>query len=318
MGLVQTIIVVFGVIAIAYAAAYFKLLDERVGDGLSEFVFMIAAPLLLFRTMVTADFHGAAPWSLWIAYFSGVIVAWAASDLAIKYIFGRDNRAGVVAGVSGAFSNLVFLGMPLVLGVFGHDGFAILSLIVAIHMPTMMAASICLHEIATRRDGIVSGEGRLTAVIRSFFTSMLRNPFVLGILGGWLWRLTGIEMPQVADSLIQTLGSVAGPVALFAMGMGLKKFGVSGNLAPALVMSIIKLMLMPAAVLAAVWLIGLPPFTAKIAVISAALPAGVNSYLIATRFGVGQALASSSTVMGTALSAVTLAFWVSIATYIFG
>ncbi len=47
MGLIQTIIVVFGVIAIAYAAAHFKLLDERVGDGLSDFVFMIAAPLLL-------------------------------------------------------------------------------------------------------------------------------------------------------------------------------------------------------------------------------------------------------------------------------
>jgi malonate transporter len=36
MGLVETIIVVFGVIAIAYAAAHFKLLDERVGDGLSD------------------------------------------------------------------------------------------------------------------------------------------------------------------------------------------------------------------------------------------------------------------------------------------
>jgi len=109
MGLIQTIIVVFGVIAIAYAAAHFKLLDERVGDGLSDFVFMIAAPLLLFRTMVTADFHGTAPWSLWTSYFIGVIFAWAASDLAIKLFFGRDNRAGVVAGVSGAFSNLVFL-----------------------------------------------------------------------------------------------------------------------------------------------------------------------------------------------------------------
>jgi hypothetical protein len=169
MGLVQTILIVFGVIAIAYAAAHFKLLDERVGDGLSDFVFMIAAPLLLFRTMVTADFHGAAPWQLWIAYFTGVIVAWAVSDLAIKMIFGRDNRAGVVAGVSGAFSNLVFLGMPLMLGVFGQDGFAILSLIVAIHMPIMMAASITLHELAMRRDGVFEGEGHIALVVLSFF-----------------------------------------------------------------------------------------------------------------------------------------------------
>ncbi|MGH7002613.1 MAG: AEC family transporter [Alphaproteobacteria bacterium] len=318
MGLVQTIVVVFGVIAIAYAAAHFRLLDERVGDGLSDFVFMIAAPLLLFHTMVTADFHGAAPWALWLAYFSGVVIAWAASDLAIKLFFGRDNRAGVVAGVSGSFSNLVFLGMPLVLGVFGQSGFAILSLIVAVHMPLMMAASISLHEIAMRRDGVFEGERHLAAVATSFFSSLLRNPFVLGILAGWVWRLTGLPMPQIADALIQTLGSVAGPVALFAMGMGLKKFGISGHIAAALVMSAIKLMLMPAVVLAAAWLLDLPPFTAKIAVAGAALPAGVNSYLIATRFGTGQALASNSMVMATALSALTLAFWISVVTYIFG
>jgi malonate transporter and related proteins len=318
MSLIQTIIVVFGVIAIAYAAAHFKLLDERVGDGLSDFVFVIAAPLLLFRTMVTADFHGAAPWILWVSYFSGVVIAWVTSDLAIKYMFGRDNRAGVVAGVSGSFSNLVFLGMPLVLGAFGQNGFAILSLIVAVHMPIMMAASISLHEVAMRRDGVFNGESHLTAVVTSFFRSLLRNPFVLGILAGWLWRLAGLPMPQTADALIHTLAGVAGPVALFAMGMGLKKFGVSGNIAAALVMSVIKLLVMPMVVLAAVWLLGLPPFTAKIAVVSAALPAGVNSYLIATRFGTGQALASNSMVMATALSAVTLVFWVSVVTYIFG
>jgi predicted permease len=318
MGLIQTIIVVFGVIAIAYAAAHFKLLDERVGDGLSDFVFVIAAPLLLFRTMVTADFHGTAPWSLWTTYFIGVIVAWAASDLAIKLFFRRDNRAGVVAGVSGAFSNLVFLGMPLMLGVFGQNGFAILSLIVAVHMPVMMAASITLHELAMRRDGVFKGESHWIAVIGSFFNSLLRNPFVLGILAGWIWRLLGLRMPDAADALIETLSGVAGPVALFAMGMGLKKFGISGNMAAAVVMSAIKLVLMPAVVLGAAWLIGLPPFTAKIAVVAAALPAGVNSYLIATRFGTGQALASNSMVMTTAFSALTLTFWVSVATRIFG
>jgi malonate transporter len=318
MVLVQTIIVVFGVIAVAYAAAHFKLLDERVGDGLSEFVFMIAAPMLLFRTMATADFHGVAPWGLWTAYFTGLAVAWALSDLAVKVIFRRDNRAGVVAGVSGAFSNLVFLGMPLMLGVYGQDGFAILSLIVAIHMPSVMAASITLHEIALRRDGVFQGEGNLRTIVVSFFKSLLRNPFVVGILAGWLWRWTGVQLPSLVDSMVQVLGSVAGPVALFAMGMGLKKFGISGHLAASLVIAMIKLFVMPAIVLGVALAIGLPPFTAKIAVVAAALPAGVNSYLIATKFRTAEALASNSMVIATALSAVTVVFWATVATHFFG
>ncbi|MCE3519477.1 AEC family transporter, partial [Escherichia coli] len=89
-------------------------------------------------------------------------------------------------------------------------------------------------------------------------------------------------------------------------------------LAASLVIATIKLFVMPAVVLGLALAIGLPPFTAKIAVVSAALPAGVNSYLIATKFRTAEALASNSMVIATALSAVTMVFWVTIATHFFG
>ncbi|RCS25355.1 AEC family transporter [Phyllobacterium salinisoli] len=318
MGLAGTIFIIFSIIFIGYAAASLRVLGEATGDGLSDFVFVVATPLLLFRTMISADFHGSAPWALWVAYFSGVVGAWLVSHGAIRTVFGRDRRAGVVAGVSGAFSNLVFLGMPLMLGVFGHEGVAIISLIISVHMPSMMATSIALNEWATRRDGIGHGETHLTATIKSFFRSLLRNPLVIGILSGWAWRFSGLEMPQFASTLIDTLAGVAGPVALFAMGMGLKKFGISGNVRAAFLTATIKLMLMPAVVLAVAWALQLPPLTAKVAVTAAALPSGINSYLIATRFGTGQALASTSMVIATGISALTLGLWISIATHVFG
>ena len=57
------------------------------------------------------------------------------------------------------------------------------------------------------------------------------------------------------------------------------------------------------------WLLGLPPLTAKVAVAAAALPSGVNSYLIAVQFGTGQALASNQMTIATACAVVTTAFW---------
>ena len=53
-------------------------------------------------------------------------------------------------------------------------------------------------------------------------------------------------------------------------------------------------------------------------VASAALPSGVNSYLIAIQFGTGQALASNQITIATALAVVTTAFWLSVAQAIFG
>lgn len=318
MGLAGTIFIIFSIIFIGYAAARFRVLSEAAGDGLSEFVFVISTPLLLFRTTSTADFHGSAPWALWVAYFSGVVGAWLISHGAIRAVFGRDRRAGVVAGVSGAFSNLVYLGIPLMLGIFGQEAVGTISLIISIHMPSMMAASIALNEWATRRDGVGQGETSLIATVKTFLNSLLRNPLVVGILSGWVWRLSGLEMPEFASTLIDMLAGVAGPVALFAMGMGLKKFGISGNVRAACLIATIKLMLMPTIVLAIAYLLDLPPLTAKVAVTAAALPSGINSYLIAMRFGTGQALASTSMVIATGVSALTLGLWISIATHVFG
>ncbi|WP_439272434.1 AEC family transporter [Pseudochrobactrum sp. HB0163] len=318
MGLAGIIAIIFSIIMLGYILAHFRILSAATGDGLADFVFTVSTPLLLFRTILTADFSSGDPVTLWLVYFTGVVVTWTAAHCGIRRIFGRDRRAGVVAGVTGAFSNLVFLGMPLILSVYGGAGLVLISLIISVHMPLMMAASLILNEWALRKDGIISGEIGFVQTTAKFFSSLLRNPLVIGILAGWLLRLIGWYPPQPAMKVVSILADVSGPLALFAMGMGLKKFGVTGNIFAAGVNASFKLLLMPAVVFAMAWLMGVPPLTAKVAVAAAALPSGVNSYLIATRFGVGQGLSSASMVLATAVSALTLALWMTLTQAVWG
>ena len=313
--LVETVLFVFGLVALGYLAGATGYLRSETGDALSEFAIGVALPLLLFRTMIGADFHGSAPWSLWAAYFIAVTVAWTAGHLVTTRMFGRDGQAGVVGGVSSAFSNLVLLGIPFMLGVFGQEGFEILSLLVSVHLPTMMMASIILFEMFGPRR---SEPMHPVVIIRDFLRKILTNPLIVGILAGLAWRATGVPLPGLATRFVDALANIAGPVALFAMGLGLKKFGISGNIKPALALSVLKLMLMPAVALLFAWLFGLPPLSAKVAVAAASLPSGVNSYLIATQFGTGQALASNQMTIATACAVVTTAFWLTIATMVFG
>src|SRR5690606_13311478 len=143
------------------------------------------------------------------------------------------------------------------------------------------------------------------------------NPLVLGILAGLAWRGSGLPLPSLAERLVEALAGVAGPVALFAMGLGLCRFGISGTIKPAMALSALKLFLMPATALATAYLFGLPPLTAKVAVLAAALPAGVNSYLIAAQFGTGQALASNQMSLSTAMAVVTTSFWLVVVNLLF-
>jgi predicted permease len=81
---------------------------------------------------------------------------------------------------------------------------------------------------------------------------------------------------------------------------------------------VLKLMLMPAVVLAAAWALGLPPLAAKVAVATASMPTGVNSYLIAVQFRTGQGLASSQLTLSSVAAVATTVFWLAVAHAVFG
>ncbi|MBZ9987252.1 AEC family transporter [Mesorhizobium sp. BH1-1-5] len=313
--LTETVLFVFSLVALGYLAGLTGYLKPASGEGISEFAVNVAMPLLLFQTMVKSDFHGVTPWSLWGAYFAAVAITWAAGHLVMTRLFGRDARAGIVGGVSSAYSNVVLLGAPFILGIFGASGFEVLSLLVSVHLPIMMMASIVLFEMFGRGSGETVHPLR---VIKSFLRRLFINPLIIGILAGLGWRLTGAALPDLIERLVDTLADTAGPVALFAMGLSLRRFGISGNIRPALALSGLKLFLMPALVLAFVWLLGLPPLTAKVAVVVAALPSGINSYLIAVQFNTGQALASNQMTLATASAVVTTSFWLTVVVHIFG
>ena len=314
---VETILVVFTLIALGYLAAVFRLLKPATGDGLADFVFTIAVPLLLFRILATAEFDHGAPWALWAAYFTSVLVTWTTAHFIIRAGFGRDARSGVVAGVTSGFSNLVLLGLPFMTGVYGEEGLAILSQIVSVHMPIMMGASVLLFEWALKRDDAVTESKTVFALFLGFLRQLFSNPLIIGIVCGTIVRFSGLQIPVVADRVISNLGGIAGPLALFAMGISLRGYGIRGQVPQAVSLVTLKLMLMPAVALGMALLLGLPELPAKVVVAAASLPAGVNSWLIAERMGTGQRLASTSMTLGTAIAAATTGLWLLIVEAVF-
>ncbi|TIX10623.1 MAG: AEC family transporter, partial [Mesorhizobium sp.] len=252
---------------------------------------------------------------LWGAYFTAVAITWAVGHLVTTRVFGRDSRTGIVGGVSSGYSNIVLLGAPFILGIFGPSGFEVLSLLVSVHLPVTMMASIVLFEMFGRGAGEPAHPLR---VVTSFLRRLFLNPLIIGILAGLAFRLSGAPLPELVSRVVDALADTAGPVALFAMGLSLRRFGISGNIRPALALSALKLFLMPGLVLGLVWLLGLPPLTAKVAVVAAALPSGINSYLIAVQFNTGQALASNQITIATASAVVTTSFWLTVVLHVFG
>ncbi|GEC35507.1 transporter [Sinorhizobium fredii USDA 205] len=283
-------------------------LKPAVGEALGDFVFRVAVPVLLFRTIAEADFKEGSPWPLWVAYFSGVAVTWTLGHLAATLGFGRDPRIGVLAGVSSAFANTVFIGLPLVSRVVGEEGIVALSILLSVHLPVMMIAGTVLMD---RADQKVSGRPRqsLARLLAGVGRNLVRNPLVIGLAFGALFHLVGQPLGGPAKIVVDQLAGVAAPAALVSIGMALDKYGLAGNTGLATVTSTLKLVVLPGAVFAACHLLGLSDSWTAALVLTSSVPTGVNAWLIANHFNVGHGLASSTITLTTALGVLSVSAW---------
>ncbi|MGV1761584.1 AEC family transporter [Rhizobium sp. A22-96] len=299
---------VFLMILVGWVIVRTGLLKAEVGEAMSEFVFKIAVPLLLFQTIAEANFQGESPFRLWIAYFSGVAVTWTAGHLVTTRLFGRDARIGVLAGVSSAFANTIFIGLPLVGRTVGPDGIMAMSILIAVHLPTMMIAGTLLMEQAERKEN--AGAGRSTGeLLLQVGKNLVRNPLVIGLFCGLVVHMIGIPIPATLGTVVDNIANIAGPAALISLGMALRQYGLSGNIGITSVISAFKLLLLPACVFVAAYVLGLSPEWRAALVLTAAVPTGVNAWLIANRFGVGHSLAASTITLTTALGAFSVSLW---------
>lgn len=299
---------VFALILLGWGLVRSGYLRQELGEGLGEFVFRVAVPVLLFRTIAEADFAGEAPWRIWVAYFGGVAITWTAAHLVATLGFRRDRRIGVLAGVSAAFANTVFIGLPLVSRVVGENGLVAISVLLSVHLPTMMIAGTVLMERAERKDGSRQPQS-LAVLLMGIFRSLMRNPLVIGLAAGALFHAGGVPLVGPVKVMVDQIAAMAAPAALVSIGMALDRYKVGGNAGIALAMTGLKLLLLPGCVYVACRLLGLTPEWTAAMVLTSSVPTGINAWLLANHFGVGHALASSTITMSTALGVLTVSFW---------
>lgn len=290
---------VFGLIALGFLLARFSVVSAATGAGLSEFVFTVAVPALLFRMMVTAaPAEGASPFALWGAFYGAVAITWGLAILATWLLLRRPARDGAAISMGSCFGNIVMLGIPLALDRFGAEAATPLALILSISSPVLWFAGTLHIELASRR-----GEVSIGALLKDLIVSLLKNPIILGLLAGLAWRATGLGLHPIPDKMIALLGQAAVPAALVALGLGLTAFELKGQVATIVVICVLSLVAYPAIAWALAYhVFALPPLWAGVAVLLAACPPGANAYLFATRYDAATGSISAAVALGTVLS----------------
>lgn len=293
------IVPVFAVVAVGYLAARGGLLTPADNSGLAKFVFSLALPLLLFDSLSHLESPGEFRWQFLLSFFAGVFIVYALGMLLSRFLFGAAGREQAILGLGGAYSNMVLIGLPVVSAAFGPPGLLPMLILVSLHSVLLFSVFLLQME---RSDGNGSWLSRLWQSARS----LLENPLILGLLAGVLFRQLGWQLPGPLAQATHIIGQAALPCSLIVLGASLREYKLGGELGKAWAIVTLKLLAQPLIVwLLAFHVFDLEPLWAAVAVIAAALPVGVNAYIMAERYQVGRATISAAILISTLLSVVT-------------
>jgi malonate transporter len=303
-----TVLPVFGLIVLGLAFARLKLIDAATARGLTQFVFMLAIPALLFRRVALMESQEAAPLGLWIAFFSGLAITWTVTSIVSRKLESISASGGASAAMAAGFGNVALLGTPLALAHYGEDAAVPVALILSIHAPVLWFVATLQRELARHSTAISYRQ-----LGRELFWSLAGNAIVLALAAAALWRLTGLGLHPVVDRMLVMLSDASIPTALFALGLSLATYSLRGQWSGMAVLIVMKMVLMPILVFLALhYLVSVPPLWAKVALLLAAMPTGANAFLFAHRNEESVAAVSGSVALGTGLAAITvsiLLYW---------
>ncbi|GAB6842554.1 hypothetical protein HNR00_004590 [Methylorubrum rhodinum] len=299
------ILPIFGLVVVGWMASLSGLISERVGDGLSEYVFALAVPALIVATLTRPGLSGEIAWGFWASYFGGAAVAWLVGSLIGRQYKGVERRGAILHGFAASQSNTVFVGVPMILQAYGEAGAFPLFMLLAVHLPLMMGAATFLIESEGGRP--------LGQRLKALALVLAKNPIFVALVVGGAMKASGLSFSGIPKALVDGLAGTASTCALIALGAGLTRYRVLHDLPGAGVVAALKLGLHPLVVYGlAFHVFTMPPAYAGVATLFAAMPVGINAYLLAARYRTEQGLVAAAVLVSTLAAAATTVGWLMV------
>ena len=293
----------FALVLCGWVAARTRRLPDQAVASLNGFVLWFALPAMLFRFVATTPVETILDARIALGYMTAGLLVFALTATWLKWQLGDDWLDASFGALAGAWSNWGYMGFGLLPALLGE---AALATMIAAGMMDLLVLMPVALLVAGRARAAAPDEGAL-ATLAASLKGVGRNPLFVAIATGLAVSLLHIPIPRPIDEFLRLLGSSAGPVALFAIGVFVYRPGPIridkggwGVIFAKLVLHPLLMWLLAGPVL------GLPTLTVGIMTIVAALPAAGTAFLFAERNGGNVDRIASAILLSTVISFVTI------------
>lgn len=300
--IVSSLLPVVLLIALGWIAGRRQWIGPGSVKDLSNLVFLLLSPALLFRSMSVVHVQDLSLKPV-AAYFLGAGVIFAGTLLVYGF-----NRTAAVLGMASTYSNTSMIGIPLIGLAYGPPGMVTLLTLISLHALVLLTLATVAVELAVAREAAQNGgpQHHVAVLVWQAVRNAVFHPVPIPIVAGLVFAQTGWTIPPVIDTPLMLLGQAFGPVALVMVGITLAQNHVGPQLRPALGLALAKNLLHPVLVVLFGWMLGLHGLALSVMVVAGSMPMGANVFLFAQRYRTKEEMITASVAVSTVLGLVTV------------
>ncbi len=270
---------------------------------LNRMVMLYALPLLLFTGILNtplSEISKSMDVFLWISI--GMVGGFILVFLISRFVFKSDSKVAALRAIAIAGPAVPFVGTPVLGVLFPIDA----DLAIAAGSILMNLIQVPLALVFLVGNEGVAGEKKspLEIAFGSIKNAVLQ-PVVWAPVLAFVLLLIGLDMPKFLKGSFMLLGQATGGVALFAVGAVLfaQKVSVSREV---IINVLSKNIVLPAIVLCAMFLLGLPSVDNGLVSVTLAIPTASIAVIFAVEYKTAEQEMASTLFWSTILSVITM------------
>ena len=278
-------------------------MDEEFASKMNKFVFKVPLPLLLFGDLATVDFSKV--WNVKFVIFCFIVTLICIIISAGISCLWKDKSIRGEFIQASYRSSAALLGIAFIQNIYGNAGMAPVMIIGSVPLYNIMAVVV----LSFFKPG---QKGMDKALIKKTLIGIITNPIIIGIVAGLLWSALKLPMPVILHKAVSSIGGVATPMGLMAMGATFDIKKAFGKIKPTVIATFIKLVGFVAVFMPLAVATGFRREKLIAILVMLGSATTVSSYVMAKNMGHEGVVSSSVVMLTTMCSAFTLTGWLYI------
>ena len=293
----RTLIELQGQIFLLVLAGVFfrrKLVGEEFQRDFSTLMVDLILPcniLSSFQIELTREMAGRTL-QIFVISLAGQLLALAVGRILFTYT-DPDRRA--VMKYTLICSNASFLGIPIAGGIWGAEGVLLTSVFLIPQRVVMWTVGLSWFS---------RGEGK------GVLKKLLTNTCMVAVCIGLLLMFTGLRLPGVFRSAVDSISRCTTGMSMFMVGMMISHVHWRDFLdKDVLSLTVLRLLLFPAALWLGCRISGADSLAAGVAALLSAMPVGATTAVLASRYRRAEEYAADLVTVSTMISLITIPLW---------